>query len=265
MRIGRRPDVEIADVRPALPTEWDRYWAADGLVSFELSRTWAELLQATTHPTRRPDAQVVSFSDGASVLLPVAVQPVARGLLRMRDHTGWLAEGPVDSRHIEALATHVRKSGPLVRWDLDPEFVGRLGGSVRGGELRFEETRIIILRNDFDTLFASWSKSTRASINKARKSGIVVSRASSQEDWDGYFAAYEDTLTRWGTETVGTPYSKEFFEAARKVGEPYIDLWIAKHDDEVIAGAFNLVSQFRITGFHASAREEWMHLSPMSL
>ena len=263
--VSSRGRIAVTKSAAATPVEWDEAFASAVSPSFEQSRTWEEIWHDYTLGERRPETRMVTFSDGRSVLLPISTQPMARGLFRQHNVTGWLCDETLEPAHVQALVEHVRKTLGLARWELGPEFLVQLGHAVRSGEVRFEETRIVSLSRDFDAIHASWTESCRWRIRKAQKNEVVVSRATSTADWEGFYATYVDQLERWGESVTGRPYDYSFFEAFRTRACPDVDLWVAKHEDQIVAGSLCLTAQQKTASFHGASNRTGLKLGAMNV
>ena len=65
-------DIQIEQIRPALPEEWDAIWDDCSYATYFHSREWAEIWSCYTQGDLRPNPLLVLFSDGKEALLPLS-------------------------------------------------------------------------------------------------------------------------------------------------------------------------------------------------
>ena len=76
----RASDSRELSVRAATAEEWDLAWQRSPSATFFESRRWAELWSSYTAGECQPEPKLVSFDDGATVVVPLTRQRAARGL-----------------------------------------------------------------------------------------------------------------------------------------------------------------------------------------
>ena len=90
---------------------------------------------------------------------------------------------------------------------------------------------------------------------KGRESGVRTRVATTLDDYRSYFAAYEDSLRRWG-EGVTLRYPWDLFEVCHDLARRYpahVKLWLAERDGETLGGALNFYWNQHAVGWHSAA------------
>ena len=132
------------------------------------------------------------------------------------------------------------------------------------GCLTEDETHALDLSIGFEEIYRGWTKGHASAARKARKAGVEISIAETQEDWKSYFRVYEDSLNRWGENTTSS-YSWHLFEAILQRASSNIRLWLAKYDGLVIAGALCFYSPSHVVYWHGAALSSHFKLRPVNL
>lgn len=202
-----------------------------------------------TDPARRPYVVIARNSDGLLAYLwgyfvRYRPPPLARS-------SAWVRSGPVirddclEHRPqllppmLEALKRHVRSRS--VGWIIFTSEA--LYGPVltpplldAGFARRDLETYLLDLTHPPDELWRRLDKGTRWAVNKAKKNGVTVGDAKSDEDVRSYYRLYRDLSAVPGD---GPPSEEQFVHGFRRMWEQSKGrLLLAKHEDEVIAGSF---------------------------
>ena len=218
---------------------------------------------------RRPlrvDARLIAFSDGVQAVLPMVTWSAHKGWVKHHSlsvaggYGGWLSGDAVGAAHAERLARYVGGLGS-VQWlgnPIDPV----AGASPPAGALQY--TDAIALQGDMAAVLARWSKGHRAALNQARRAGVQVRLATSLADWHAYFTVYEDSLRRWGTRAT-SHQSLEVFEALCGLQSPNVRLWLATHEERVVAGAVCLYAPRHVSYWHGAALERAFDVRPVNL
>ena len=105
-------------------------------------------------------------------------------------------------------------------------------------------TQIIPLQPDFEQVFASFPKNTRATYRSGVRQGVQVRRAAKLADCHAYYNVYQDGMRRWaeqGKQILGVPYTLKQFELcyALSCQQPNVaQLWLAEVDGGIVAGGW---------------------------
>lgn len=258
--------VRITTVAPATADDWDAAWASCPYATYFQSREWAQLWESYTSGRTRPCPLTVTFSDGCTAVLPLSVRRSVAGLVRTYLSSpagtfgGWVTGDPLEDAHGRALADLVNKLGDL-DWRVNP-YDPLSECLALTAEL--DDTHVLILNEDFDVLFRTWSKGHRAAVKQAQREGVQVRLAQTKEDWLAYYATYEDTVARWGDEPA-IVYRREFFERMAMCNPEHVRLWLGLHDGSVIAGALCLQASQHIAYWHGAALADEFKRRPVNL
>jgi lipid II:glycine glycyltransferase (peptidoglycan interpeptide bridge formation enzyme) len=186
------------------PDAWDAYVAAAPNGSFPQLTAWAEANAPKGWRARRVIADSASGPVGAQLLIH-HLRPGPWG-------RAYAPRGPVgaviDAPAIAAFTRAVRVAAAeerLVHVTIDPEL--EAGGPVEGwlrdegwepaGEIQINRTRIIDLRQPEAELWGDLRSSTRWSVNKAGRSGFVVTETG-PDGLDDFGTLYLETAQRVG-------------------------------------------------------------------
>jgi len=94
-------------------------------------------------------------------------------------------------------------------------------------------THIVSLNADFEQLRKRFSRGQKSNIKQAEKKGITVRLANSLEDFEQYYAIYQETIKRWG-ESVGTTYPWRLFLNLFETRSHDIKLWLAEKQGNLL-------------------------------
>lgn len=153
-----------------------------------------------------------------------------------------------------ALKSHLPKSCFMIRFDLTGGTRGKvhpepLNRPLRPAPYRVQpqDTVVLNLESDEDTLLAGMHKKTRYNIRLAAKKGVEICRHSSDDALrilPGWYELYRETGLRDGISLHPESYYRRLIEnaqTARAVGKfgegaPVISLYTAEHEGDTLAG-----------------------------
>ena len=250
--------------RPATALEWDQAWAVDATATYFQSRAWSEAMDRTTDGRMRPQPAMLHADDGSQLLVPVTVDRRAGGAIALARyvagrHLGWTVAryGWPVQRGGEGGGTSPQKHplGRLALGRLGPygPASGTIGPHVGGSSDKPARD-----------LKAGWRGSHDSSVKKAVRAGVRIDVASGLDDWRAYFAAYEDSLRRWGARTSST-YPWALFEALASSSDQRVRLWLARLDGAVVAGALCLDGRQVVSYWHGAAVSNQLAVRPVNL
>jgi hypothetical protein len=125
-------------------------------------------------------------------------------------------------------------------------------------------TQILRLRGkSFEEVKSGFTDGHRSGMHKGERMGVTVREASSLEDYEAYFGAYEDCLRRW--DNLSSEYPWELFENGYQMAQENSDhlrLWLAEVEDDVIAGAWFFYWNHHVDYWHAASYEEYFDYRP---
>ncbi len=255
--------LSLTKVTAAAPSDWDAIWQACDYATWFHSRAWSEIWSAYQKGRTRPEPLLATFSDGQRAVLPLTARPTLRGLARRYlsspggTYGGWISADPLTGAHAALLGNfQTQDLGPL-EWRLNPYDPVLREVPVPGAEP--DDTHAIDLRPGFEAATRGRSKA-----NKAARAGVTVVAAASEEDWRAYFALYEKSLTRWGGSATSR-YRWPLFEAIRTHPTSGARLWLARFQDQFIAGALCFYARRHVVYWHGAADEAHFELRPVNL
>jgi predicted N-acyltransferase len=127
-----------------------------------------------------------------------------------------------------------------------------------------DETHCLDLSIGFERIVKAGTKEHARAARKARRAGVSVRLAESENDWRAYFQAYVSSHARWGALATRF-YPWKFFAVLFKRRSPNIRLWLAIHENEIVAGAICLYSPRTVVYWHGAALASHFALRPVNL
>lgn len=236
---------------------------------------WASFV-GNAFPGFREDTLGATLPSGVRVVLPLMESgKCARGILSslqsaaLVTYGGLIADGPVEAGDHEAVYRAALNRGrvgeiSVVTNPFAPITPPGLPGSFYED---WGEAQAIRLSGRPGEIFDSFSKTRRYEIRKGRSAGIRTRVAESLDDFRAYFAAYEDSLRRWGNK-ARTRYPWPVFEAAHQfsLGYPsHLRLWLAELDGDVKAGIVVLYWNRQATYWLSAVHESALAYHPTSV
>ena len=250
----------------ASAAEWRRIWLACDYATFFHSLEWAETWEKYSRGLVRPAAKLIRFSDGREALLPLCYESRLKGLLSRyvcspeATYGGWISEQPLTTSHAVLLTRWLLEAeGKNLVWRLNPyDPLALPAAMICSVGARRDQTHAVRLSADPEQLFKGFKKGTREDIRKAQKKGCIeVSAAESVEEWRAYHRVYQDSLARWG-HSPDEGYRWELFDQLRRLDSPYVRLWIARYDGQVVSGELSFYSQRHSVSWHAATLKDYL-------
>jgi len=267
-RMAAPSTVAIESVRGATAEEWDAYWMGCRAATYFHSREWVEAWRVYTSGRVEPSARHIAFSDGASAVLPIAMEQFRGGLSARAwmslagTYGGWLSADTLTPHHVGLIYDWVARSFRSAFWRLnpfDPSSTCLADRVVEPGE-----TQAIWLADGIDAAFAKSREDHRWAVRKAVREGVTTRRAASLDDWRAYYAVYEDSLRRWG-EAATSRYGWRLFEALYDLASPHISLWLAEKEGQIISGALCFYAARNAVEWHAASLEKSLPAKPADM
>ncbi|MBW2662353.1 MAG: GNAT family N-acetyltransferase [Deltaproteobacteria bacterium] len=245
--------------------EWDRLWSKCEYATYFHSREWAEIWQTYSDGNYLPSPYLLKFSDGTRAIFPLTWHESQQRFVSSPAETygGLLSLDPINNNHTLAAAEFLPKAIGSLFVRVNP-FSGTIDTSESDLPLRNDETLVLCLNGNFESIYNDWSKNHKVATKRARKEGITVGTASSLENWCDYYRMYESSLKRWG-DNVSSRYGWELFEAIFSRNSKNIKLWLAWHEGQPIAGALCFYSKRHAVYWHGAAFGEYFKLKPVQL
>jgi hypothetical protein len=261
-------DIRVRRIRLAQPDEWDAIWRGCSYATYFHSREWAEVWRHYSQGWMRPNPLVVMFSDGREALLPLSCE-MSGGSVKSfwsspaGTYGGWIAVDAIGRAHAILMKEFLTKELGPIWWQTNPydDLVAAIGVDTNIGD----ETHVIDLDKGFDAVYSDWSSACRRAERKARKSGVLVKTADTEEEWREYYYAYEDSLRRWG-DRAQSRYEWALFQEMFDRQSDHMRLWLATTKDElVVAGAIVCYAKMHVVYWHGAALEDYFALRPVNL
>ena len=261
-------EIQIERIRPALPEEWDTIWRECNYATYFHSREWAEIWNHYSQGWMRQSPLLVAFSDGQKALLPLSCEmsgSSVKGFWSSPAGTygGWIAIDAIGTEHAILMKEFLTKEFDSIWWQINPfdNLIAMTGVDCTIAD----ETHVIDLEKGFGVVYRDWSSACRRAERKARKAGVLVKCANTEEEWREYYEAYEDSLRRWGDQAQ-TRYQWALFQELFDRQSDQIRLWVASTKDGlVVAGAIMCYAKRHVVYWHGAALEDYFALRPMNL
>ena len=264
-------NIKISSIATAHSTDWNCVWENCSYATYFQSSEWAEIWEKYTDGSLKPTPILCTFSDGSKALLPLSAQRVMRGMIKQYLSSpagtfgGWIASDELSKDHCQLLVDYMCNSLGSIIWRLNP--YDKVVTKLKYPKLINDETHVLNLKEGFDSLSHSWTKGHKSVTTKARKaskSGIIILKATKQEDWEEYYKVYLDSLERWG-ETASSKYEWKLFEIIYNMISKNIHLWIAKYGNKIVAGALCFYSKNHVVYWHGAALSDYLNIRPVNL
>lgn len=259
--------LRLTALEPAKAGAWESAYAAVDHATFFHSPAWAEVWRVHTASRIHPVPMQARFSDGVSAFLPASVEVQLHGLMR-RVHLspggtygGPLSESTLDDEHSSLLLATLSRRYGGVTWRAGPADPASGWLGARPGS-QADTTHVVDLRMSAADRKRRWSKGHTAAAKRAEREGVRVRRAASVDDWDAYYQLYLGRLRHWGAR-ASSVYPRAFFTLLAALTD--VTLWLATHEDRVIAGAVCLYSARHVAYWHGAADDASSKLQPAHL
>lgn len=260
--------ISIAEVCLANSDTWDKVWRECDYATYFQSREWAEIWSNHTQGKILPKPKLVTFSDGKTALIPLSSQKLYWGLVS--DHMssveggfgGWISTDPLQLEHAVLLVDYLTVRNRInIVWRLNPydDLVFKAQPPITWDD----ETHAINLEKDFKSIYTNQSSAVRKA-RKAEKSGVVVSIEDSLEGWREYYEVYQETIKRWGDNTISV-YAWSLFQEIFQRKSPHIKLWVARYQGKIVSGALCFYAKKHSVYWHGSSLEDYFQFRPVNL
>jgi hypothetical protein len=259
--------LSIINCREASSVEWDTIWRACDYATYFHSREWGEIWMAYTEGRMRPNPLLISFSDTKRALLTVSTQSEHKGCVTLSFSSpagtfgGWVSSDVLTREHADLLSRFFTKKMPNLTWRINPYCKATIGGLL---PLVGDHTRVISLDHDFDKIFKKWSKGNKAAVKQSERYGVTTKIADNINDWEAYYAVYQDSISRWGSNLTSS-YDWKLFRTMFELHSDFIRLWIANFGNKTIAGALCLYANNHVAYWHGASLQNYFNLRSSNL
>lgn len=258
-------NIEISVVRRATNSEWDELWENCRYATYFHSRQWAENCIVGLNKKLKKSPIIFEFTDGITALLPLCyTQKYFFSTKRYLSspagtYGGWISRASLSYVHDELIKNYILSNFKPIIMRVNP-FKDNAEAFVCDV---VDETHAINLFIGFEGIKKVWSKGHLSGARKAKREGVTVREAQSEEDWQVYFSVYQDSLRRWGDKAT-SKYTWKFFKGMHAQKSNYIKLWLAEFNGNIVAGALCFYSKKHVCYWHGAALEEYFKVRPVN-
>ncbi|MCK4511734.1 GNAT family N-acetyltransferase [bacterium] len=140
---------------------------------------------------------------------------------------------------------------------------GRIQESDLPGFRRVDDTlQVISLAAGYEELERGFKPSARNKMRKAAKAGVTVRRAESEADFLSYHALLEECSREW---MIRPRPGSEFFTALHGLDPNVVQMWLAVHDGDVLAGDLNFALHGTVLNWGNVSTDAAKSLAPNNL
>ena len=237
----KAPPLHIAVFRAAGREEWEEACRACDYATFFHTPYWVDLFVPAAGGRIVSAAEVITFNDGVSAILPLPYSQYVGGVLRIYwsmpacTFGGWVSADNLTSEHAGILSARLCSRRDLI-WRENP--YDPFGRSLPMPGAEHDFTQAIDLRNGFEAAAADFDHAHRKAVRRARAAGVVVTEAMAFDQWERYFQLYESSRERWKEKhlTEGRGYPFALFKAAFNLPAPLRKLWLAEINGRPASG-----------------------------
>jgi hypothetical protein len=254
--------LRIKEVRKILPEEWDEAWRNCDYASYFHSREWAEIWQTVSQGKMQPAAKLILFSDGQKAVIPLSRHKKECISSPEGTYGGWISKDSLSLEHAQLLTDYMlNKCGDLL-WRINPYDQNVLNTGIKPTD---RETYRLDLSAGSGLIIKKFANSNVRAIKKAQEYGVTIRVASTVQDWQEYFKAYEESIDRWEKIDAEDRHSWEVFEHIYSRRSPFIRLWLASYKDKIISGALCLYAKNNVIYWHGAGLKDYFIYRPVNL
>ncbi|MBX0328832.1 GNAT family N-acetyltransferase [Oscillochloris sp. ZM17-4] len=236
--------------------------------TFYQTPIWKELAERSFPDRYRNETFGAILPSGVHVVFPM-MSTRRLGPVRWLESTfagcygGFIADGPVSSDEATAIYKHACASSTYSFYVLENPLGPQLPDAIKP-QLNLvvsEDTYVITLDADFDTLFARFSRSRRAAYRRGIKKGVKVRLATTLDDYRAYYVSYRDAVARWG-EDENYGYLWPLFEQIYQLSQNHpeqIKLWVMTVSDQVVGGRLFFYWNQQVSFWTGTAHRDFLH------
>ncbi len=259
-------DIELsADVNPG---EWSRLVAEDEAATFFHTPEWSDVLTSalpgfqSSHVAARDGDRLIALMPalgrsrfGATTLESMAFGtfggPVLGAAASADTACALLAEfaGAAASLRV-GFAQIVDRSGRIQESDLP------------GFRPADDTVQVVALSTGYEELEKRFKPAARNKMRKAMKAGVTIRRAESETDFLAYHAVLEQCSREWAIRPRPGP---EFFSALSALDRNVVQMWLAVHDGNVLAGDLNFALHGTVMNWGNVSTDAAKSLAPNNL
>lgn len=242
--------------RPSLEL-WARVVANSEYSTFFHTPTWAQIV-VEAFPEYRIATKGFSLDDGKIAIVPLVSTTERNRFFRHYEsmfpgvYGGAVAERALTQLEVDQIfgrlfakrTAHVHVMGnPYTDQELSPIY-------SRSQEF----THVLELGPGVHVIADNFRSGHKYSVQKAKRMGVAVGVADTEQDYRSYYATYVDTLNRWADRTLVT-YPPRLFRCFWRFRSEQVRLWVARVAGEVVSGCLVLYHKRHAVYWHGATRE----------
>jgi lipid II:glycine glycyltransferase (peptidoglycan interpeptide bridge formation enzyme) len=256
--------------RKASPEEWDEIWRNCAYATYFHSREWAEIWNIYSKGKYCPEPRLILFSDGLRAIIPFSCCGKRwGGLIKeyisspTEAYGGWISSDNLSLEHAKLLMEFIMGKYRNLLWRLNP-FDDNINNI--GIQHTDKITLAVKLSDGLAAVIKRFDRTNTVAIRKAQEYGVTIRVASTIQEWQEYFKAYQDSLTRWGSRIEKEfKYDWTLFENMYNRHSPNIRLWLAIFENKIISGALCLYAKKHVAYWHQASLRDYFIYRPVNL
>lgn len=245
--------------------------------TFHHTPAWAQIA-ADTFGDYSVAPLAATLSNGTRVVLPLVSSQsrvkkfnISKKLIQLQStYTGAygdvIADGPV-TEEVAGLYSVARSKEDLLNVVGNPSRENHdvtKAGMGKDATKTEDFTHVIRLDADFTSLSTEFNSDSRRRWRRARENGASRRLLTTIEEYEEYFAAYQNSLDRWGDEaTTAYPWSlfETIFEYSQEYGD-HIKLWATIVNGEIASGKILFYWNNHAIYWHGASNSEFFDYNP---
>jgi hypothetical protein len=233
--------VTIISRRAAQRDEWERICRACPYATYFHTPDFVDIFIRTDASRMTPATQLLKFSDGVEVIVPLVSRNFFGKLLSISfsmpgtTFGGWVAADVLTAAHTAELIVFLCGIRNL-EWRENP--YDPTLGVVALPQSRDDFTQAIDVRQGFAAASGRFDHAHRKAVKKAHTSGVSIVEASGFDQWESYFALYAASKDRWRRRGLlrNRGYDKALVRALYESPPGCRKLWLAQINGRAAAG-----------------------------
>lgn len=250
--------------RRATEEEWWRHANGDSTATFFQTPYWFQVVGSHLGFKTRPI--YVELPNGKSGVFPLADRSLYKGIAReFISSPGGTYGGLVSSFELHPAELDVLENSVIERtnfiYRVNPL---RVAGRTFTGQMNEDFTHLLDLKSlDPSNVLRRWRKGHKADAKKALREGVLVSTKNDDNVLQDYYAAYLDSLRRWGR--AAARYDLELFRKLLALPQAYVKLWQAFYKERLIYGCLCFYFGKHVVYWHGAGLSEFFSLGAVHL
>lgn len=229
---------------------------------------WHDII-VKTYPKYSIATREFTFDDGSKAVIPLIATRAGdffKTKTRLKSsvfgtYGGIIAKGQLSRKHQGQLYDLLRNSKASISINTNP-FSGQDLTDSFACKNTF--TQVFFLQPEEKLLFRCFSRGAKSNLNQAKKKGLTIRTARTEQDLATYYTVYQDTLRRWGNAVI-FKYPEEIFINIFKMGGDSGKIWLAEKDGKIIAGAVVFYWNTIVSYWQGAALQDYFACYPNNM